>query len=382
MPWERDIFPLLIIVSGEPHTGLFVYNGAPAKGSLVFAVTAPGVTSDPVGNSIPSSGVLNAGTWNASGVLTSHFGINNAGDTFLANSAGLTVVHEASADGSIRFYNASGEGVGNLIASIAPATGTDGPGNIYLAGPTSYGAVAGHPTAVQLLTNTLSYYIAATAAGPYVLGASIAPTVVGSAINGLSLTAGSDSYVLTNTGGLLMPNQASLPGGTSGSSTLVSDTNGFERMVPGLTGDTNAYQLGEIILTTGGFTINSTTPQTILSCPVGIGTYVVEVWFVTSNTTAADAAGWALTGPAASVQTVAFESKITGAPPTVIADYGASSTYTTTFNSQGTGGNQDVMMRALVSFSAAGTLAITGKELVAANTVTIFGGWMRVRHVS
>lgn len=139
--------------------------------------------------------------------------------------------------------------------------------------------------------------------------------------------------------------------------------------------DGNNYDLTRLtVVLASAFTINSTTPQTILSHAVGIATYEIEFWAVCSNATPADPASFALSGPSAAVnpQLVDFMSSTTGA--TATTGYAASSTYTQAFSGLNATGNQLALMRATVQFTAAGTLAITGKETVSGNTITVFGG--------
>ena len=139
MGWQGNVFQVLIVVSGPNFTGFFVYNGAPAKGSLVAAIVAPGTTSDPFGNAV--NAVANFGHWNAAGTLLQHFGIDVNGFTYLVNNSGNTVILGQSTDGSELFYTSAGIGAGNLAASIAPVAGTDTAGNNYNAGISSYGGL-------------------------------------------------------------------------------------------------------------------------------------------------------------------------------------------------------------------------------------------------
>jgi hypothetical protein len=123
---------------------------------------------------------------------------------------------------------------------------------------------------------------------------------------------------------------------------------------------------------TSNFIINSTSPQTLFSAPLGVGRYEIDVWAVISNTTAADSAQFAFAFTGTTLfPLVDFESLTTG---TATVGYGASATLTTGFNGQGVANNQRVLMHATVQVTGAGTLTLTGKELVAANTVTVFAG--------
>jgi hypothetical protein len=163
----------------------------------------------------------------------------------------------------------------------------------------------------------------------------------------------------------------------NGAQVFGSAVSGMARFVADSTlGDSNTYEMGTAVKTLGAdFTINSTSPLTILSIPVAAGVeYRVAVWLVTQNATAADFAVFGLTGPAnkpGTAQLVDFESKTSG---TATVGYGASGTYTATFAGQGVAGNQGILFRATVTFNVAGTLAITGKENVAGNTVNVSAG--------
>jgi hypothetical protein len=55
-PSSFDITSRVIVISGVPGTGIFIYNGAPALGNPpVLSGVAPGVTADPYGNPIPGA---------------------------------------------------------------------------------------------------------------------------------------------------------------------------------------------------------------------------------------------------------------------------------------------------------------------------------------
>jgi hypothetical protein len=147
-----------IIVTGSgPGSGIFVYSGTPARGTLVAAIVAPGTTADPFGNTVGA--VANFGKWSAAGALLQHFGVDQNGDTFLANAAGLTVIHEHSATGGMWFYDSSGESFGHLATSISPAADTDLAGNPVKAGLASYDNVFGG--SAQLNGAVLSLFTAA-----------------------------------------------------------------------------------------------------------------------------------------------------------------------------------------------------------------------------
>lgn len=132
---------LVIISSGGPSTGLFVYSGTPALGNPpVLAIVAPGVTHDPFGN--PAAAVLNVGN-----VSAAHFGVNASGDVFIVNSSDTVIFHGRSSDGGFFWYTSAGEGAGNLKLSVAPVSGT-------VAGNTFQAGVQIHGPGVSLILST------------------------------------------------------------------------------------------------------------------------------------------------------------------------------------------------------------------------------------
>jgi hypothetical protein len=116
--------------------GLFIYSGAPALGSLVLAL-ANGSGTDPYGNVYEP--LFNAGVWSpVTGTLDQHFGIDTQGNVYISDTAGATVVEIQASSGAYLVYNSSGRGLGNLIASVSPASGTDDVGNPFVAGFATY----------------------------------------------------------------------------------------------------------------------------------------------------------------------------------------------------------------------------------------------------
>jgi hypothetical protein len=112
--------------------GAFFYNGTPGLGTLVLSIAPNGGGTDQFGNVFPQG--TNFGIWSGTGALEQHFGVNAGGDIFLASASGAVVMHGRSSDGALFFYNAAGQGAGNLLTSIAPTAGTDPAGNTYPAG--------------------------------------------------------------------------------------------------------------------------------------------------------------------------------------------------------------------------------------------------------
>ena len=142
-PTSAGIFRgrLVIVYGSGANTGVFVYNGAPAAGNppIFWATSA---SSDPFGNALPSTvGVAGSGTFEAGNTIV------NASGTFVYSTT-------PAAD--------------KLIASIAPAVGTDAFGNAYLAGEATYRKIL--PLSYVAAANTggsVAFYTATSFGGPW-----------------------------------------------------------------------------------------------------------------------------------------------------------------------------------------------------------------------
>ncbi len=134
----------VVIVSGT-NGGLFVYNGTPASGNPpIFAVVAPGVTSDPFGN--PVQTLMNVGLLGGS-----HVGFDTSGVEYLSDPGGVTRILIDPQNRVIEFYDASGTGVNPAVITIAAAAGNDRFTNdAFPQGLAVNAAVSGQPFTVQL----------------------------------------------------------------------------------------------------------------------------------------------------------------------------------------------------------------------------------------
>lgn len=266
------------------------------------------------------------------------------GTDFIINSSGAF------------FYNGA-PALGNLIASIASVAGTDSFGNAYQAGITSYGASGAYS---QLAAGNVQSVGPHAPFSPAFMAASAAAAGIMGINSGLATNLDTAAVLLVN-------------------SKVNNGVVQYQDAVDGIT-----YDTGQLTLVSAGVTINtSLTQTTVFSRALSAGTYEIEIWLVSQNTTPADGAQWAFTGSGGLVvgapTLVEFESTTTG---TAVDGYAASSTYTTTFNGQGVGGNQRLLVRATLTITTAGTLTFGGKELVAGNTVTVSAGSrMRIRRI-
>ena len=110
--------------------GLFFYNGTPANNNLIIAI-APVATTDPFGTFVAQG---------ASVVDPVGGGSINLNAAIMTLAGGINVFHRLSPLGDFT-YDSSG----NLIASIAPASGAnDGLGHAFQAGITQIATAAGN----------------------------------------------------------------------------------------------------------------------------------------------------------------------------------------------------------------------------------------------
>lgn len=228
-----------VIVFG-PGAGMFVYSGTPALGNppIFWATSA---TVDPYGNPIPES--------STAGIAGS--GIFAAGNT-LVTPAGTFVYSGTPA-------------LGNLIASITPAAGTDLFGNTYVPGTVSYfGPIAaGAYLALQNYQSVISWQQAPSANGAYALIGNIAGTIAPGVI---------DTITVTVTDFIVNATLAKLIGTTVEhdlSGNLIDYTSNAtgSPLLTETSGDGNTYHIGNFATRDNGVPhlINSTTPIVTLT---------------------------------------------------------------------------------------------------------------------
>lgn len=195
-------------------------------------------------------------------------------------------------NGNGAFFYSGIPATGNLLATVAPAAGTDLFGNAYLSGVTAYVPPGAQALAVQLSQGRMVFWSAPTQAGPYVSYQVFDGTTFLSAINA----------PLVHANQLELPNLA-VPAGVGGAIEAFASS-GQLKYVSGATGDTNAYNTGRAtFLTTARQTINSTSdiPVTgITGIPVAAGRYEVHGAIFASQGGAAFANNIGFTGPAVS----------------------------------------------------------------------------------
>lgn len=200
--WTNQVQNLLIVQTGSGATGLFVYSGTPGPGNgPVFWATSS--STDPYGNPVtPSAGVAATGQFNAG------FTIINASGTFVYSGV---------------------PALGNLVASLSPAAGTDVFGNTTLAGVATYdpsGLTAQLLTGALNLASTLDTFTLAALAGTDELDLT--------SDNG-NLTVKFAPSLMTVTGGPLQVDEALTYGGQLGTFTRTFTSSGTFTVPAGVT---------------------------------------------------------------------------------------------------------------------------------------------------
>lgn len=136
-------------------SGIFIYSGTPANGNLIGSWAGASGT-DTFGNSYPqginiTKGAI-SGTSLTGGTIT---GTTFNGTNFVMNSSGAF------------FYNGT-PALGNLSQSITDGNGTDGFGNTYLQGITTYSPISGSVTGTIAVTSvdaTVTFYYSTSTTG-------------------------------------------------------------------------------------------------------------------------------------------------------------------------------------------------------------------------
>lgn len=133
-------------------SGEFFYSGTPANGNLIVSIASASGT-DSFGNAYPAGFSTSVGVF--------------AGTDFVINTNGA-------------FFYSGTPASGNLIQSLTHTAGTDTFGNAYLAGTSTYTDIGGTFFAINMFGIELSFYTAATTAGPYSRLAGVRFTEIGS----------------------------------------------------------------------------------------------------------------------------------------------------------------------------------------------------------
>lgn len=395
--------------------GAFWYSGTPGSGNLIFCIVPPGTTTDPFGNAVSSSAVMQAGSI-ANGCLI----INDTGDFAIQNSSGNAVVFFYHGDGSARFYGSTGVVAGGLKVAIAPAAGTDGAGNKYYQGLTVYGSGGASAIGIQLPTGYTNElvpgYVATGVAGttqpytqlssPQTSGAGdddqvyvgLLASAFGTPSSGqgqlvyVDNTGTSHVQVLWGNGGVTLNPvltatfaNAAVPGSVA-SSAVVFAHSGHLKYVGS---DGSAYNTGRATLLSTGQTVSSTTPAAVAGITginVAAGTYRIHGNLSCKMGSTASGASFAVTGPSASV--VAVNVKVYGVNVAGYTGYlssvvNALATVTTTA-SIAASASFIIEFDGLITFSAAGaTFGLEVAEGTSGDSWTLnANGWLDLMPIS
>jgi hypothetical protein len=202
-----EVITNIVVIEGTKG-GLFVYNGVPARGSLIGVISGAAGT-DPYGN-VYGQGI-NFGVWSATtGLQEQHFGVDDNGNLYLVDATDTTRIFLdaaesvifmqndaftyqlaiASASGSVNLGTAytfpagislaalpvlvySGTpAAGNLIAILAPGAGSDVFGNSW--GNEGFTILGSNGSKlIATLQSGVPYFVVSTGASEELNGANI-----------------------------------------------------------------------------------------------------------------------------------------------------------------------------------------------------------------
>lgn len=188
-------------------------------GNLIVSIAHASGT-DTFGNAYPqginvTTGTI-SGTTISGGTIsgTTITGTTFKGTDFLVNSSGA-------------FFYSGTPASGNLSATVTQGSGTDSFGNAFLAGETTYGFAGPSAIACQNSNSQITFYLAASQAGPY----SAQGFVQGDNLGNLLLGAGTGQNVFIQTPFELFCNKLAF--GTHQIVTLNDDASGYPTMTDG-----------------------------------------------------------------------------------------------------------------------------------------------------
>lgn len=304
MGWSQNIFQLLIVVSGPPFTGLFVYSPGPGAGNLIASVTAAAGT-DPYGNhydqGITSYDNTFGGVTNILGAVIKLFAgvtqraILSPNHFTVFNASGATIYDVDLSKAAQFLYADTGSATqGALVASQSQNSGTDQFGNAYDAGVVNYSTTVA--AVVQMLGGTFNFgspaQIALTGSkqpGSVGLEALTEGTAqISTGLNGATDAAALFLLWSKNAGGGGQPFaqlqtaielSSNTPPTQRGDTIVFDDANAFPVFLPGtVTGDTTTYKIGHRdFWSTTDQQLTSTAFATVCgSAAVGAGAYRVR----------------------------------------------------------------------------------------------------------
>jgi hypothetical protein len=288
---------------------------------------------DPFGNAYPAGFSIGSG---------SVF----AGTDFTINSSG-------------EFFYSSTPAAGNLVSSNTNASGTGGFTDAYFAGFTEYGTFGGGPVAINMFNGVLSFYTAATQAGPWTQQVKIGIDTSGD----VTMTA-VGNFIITGGSALSVPTSLELF--KAGRAILTSSDDG------------NQYNLGKICIDNGaaGDTlINSTTPLVIGSAKVAAARYMFRMRCVLTMGATAAAAAMGLvasTGGTINYCRIQFKTFIdSNASQSVIGTLSQNTLVRYPTPSLTLSTSYIVEADGLISFSATGTVQFQAAEVTSGDSWTL-----------
>jgi hypothetical protein len=336
-PSQVEATTVIISTAVTGSTGIFVYNGTPGAGNIpVLAIVAPGVTTDPFGNTVAAILSING-------------------------TAGQSILFKLVAGLAQEIFStgAAIEGTAANIASAIISSGLTEYLEWLVSGPKLNVAGFMDWTQIQLVSSTAGGTANAQGALIYIDNAQVPHTVM----------------VWGGVGGATFFQPCAFENqGLPASQALAAVAYGGSGQLKYVGSDGTAYNTGRITLVSPGQTISVIAQTTItgLTCQVGIGSYRFSAYIVFNGNVAARITN-AVSAPATSQAVVSYMYFNAGGAVAV------SQVTTVTLGAGALGpsmtaANQVLLVEGTAVFTAAGQFALTAATSIAADNLVIVAG--------
>jgi hypothetical protein len=353
----------VVVFGTGANRGIFVYSPTPAAGNLVASITAAAGT-DPYGNAYKAGITSYDNTFG---------GITELNGALFSLFSGVNLKIVLNAAGAF-FYSPAG-GAGNLIASIAPASGTDSFGNAYVQGSAGYVTIAGNRYVTTIGHTTLGSF-----AGGLVIQNQTSPANQPASVSAIPAATGSQMQIASGTGTALSQPAVvnlidSLNSGFAGGQIQLGVPGGGVGQVVSVNADGNTYRVERLsVRLAANQLVNSAAMANVITIANAAAgqQYRIEgeIVFTTAAAAGAAALQFASTGTITDMS-VSYRNWSVGGSSNTNANRFTALTTALNSNTFAAGIGQFIELRGWVTFATAGNFGVQMACTIAADTYTV-----------